>query len=170
MRAFQLITIGTLMNFCMTSAVYAGQSKLEKQREEQGMEDPALSAEMEEVAQMLESAGKECDKAPAEEVKIDEAQKSQIKFAVEEFKKDTEDLRARVKDSFELLVSTIKDSNSTLAIAQAAVENLEMAKMNLHEEAVKLKLNILYNILTPQQRPIVFSCMMKKHAHQQPAP
>lgn len=171
MRAFQLVTIGALMNFFMTSAVFADQNKLEKKQgdiyaaKEEGLGEAEMSAEMEEEAQLLEDAGKECCQKSSEEVKLDDAQKAQIKAAIEAFKADAKVLKAQVKESFEALAATIKDPNSTLAAAQAAAENLETAKMQLHGEVVSLKLNILYNILTPQQRPMVFSCMLMKHAH-----
>jgi len=102
------------------------------------------------------------DKAPMPEacraLNLEENQKAQIKDAYAQYKLDKQTQMVKVKTAHEALLMVLEDQNSTRSQAEASTSELKDTVVALADIKTKLDLNILYDILKPEQRQPATTC------------
>lgn len=95
-----------------------------------------------------------------EDAKVTDDQKTKIREAVYQSETTKAQLEANLKVAFLNYGHTLADSTSTLTAAQTAEATLTDSISKMATNRIDLKNNILYNILTADQRRPALACMM----------
>ena len=102
---------------------------------------------------------------PCKAINADDAQKAAIKAYADKFKTDSAAQVAQVKEAYKNFSAVISDANSDRDAAMAATTAFNTATDSIRASVQAMKLDILYNVLKPEQRASALSCMMMKMAH-----
>jgi hypothetical protein len=95
---------------------------------------------------------------PCAAVKLTDAQKAQIKTAMTNFKAANTPLLAAVKAARAAFSANVADSKADLATAQTTTAALATAQAAEQSARLTLKTEILFSVLTPDQRKPALAC------------
>lgn len=119
---------------------------------------------------------------PCSQIKATEAQKAAMKKAFQEFQTSAKGLRASAKAAHMQYFKLVSEPKVDVATAQAAANDVATSAAHLMAARLNFKTQVLFQILTPEQRGPAMKCEMqhrkhKKHrhghqhkAHKKPAP
>lgn len=94
---------------------------------------------------------------------ITDDQKTKIKEAIFNNKRDKVQLEANLKIAFMNYAHTVMDKTSDMAAAQTASAAITDAIHKMADSHLGLGNDILYNLVTPDQRAKTFECMVALH-------